>query len=72
MRKLRIGFAIFSGKTISRVLRFMGRGATTLPGRVALKLCPGLISEFIRKTDSCHNRDQRENNDDTYNDGDPQ
>lgn len=46
MKKLRIGFAILSGKTISRLLRMMGRGATTLPGRVALKLCPGLISEL--------------------------
>lgn len=46
MRKLRVGFAIFSGKTISRILRLMGRGATTLPGRVALKIFPSLISEL--------------------------
>ncbi len=44
MSKLRIGFAILSARVVSRGLRLCRRGATTLPGRVAIRICPQIIS----------------------------
>ena len=48
MGKLRIDFAVFLGKVVIRLLRIMGRGATTLPGRVALRVCPDLLRELSK------------------------
>jgi len=48
MSKLRIDFAVFLGKVVIRLLRLMGRGATTLPGRVALRVCPDLLRELSK------------------------
>lgn len=44
MAKIRAVFAVCTAKGISRCLRLLGRGATTLPGRAALKICPEIIS----------------------------
>ena len=30
------------------ILRIMGRGATTLPGKVAIKMCPDIINKCAR------------------------
>ena len=48
MAGLRAGAAIFSARTVTAILRLMGRGATTLPGRVAIKICPDIISVLAR------------------------
>ena len=44
MTQFRAGFAVIAAKVISKGLRLMGRGATTLPGRVALKIYPQILS----------------------------
>lgn len=44
MTQFRAGFAVFAARGISKGLRLLGRGATTLPGRAALKICPQLLS----------------------------
>ena len=44
MMVLRAGAAVFSARVVSAGLRLIGRGATTLPGRVALKIYPPLLS----------------------------
>lgn len=41
--KIKEILAIIAGKTTKKLLRILGRGGTTLPGRVALKLCPELL-----------------------------
>ena len=44
MKPFRAGFAIIAAKGITKGLRLMGRGATTLPGRVALKIYPQILT----------------------------
>src|SRR5665648_1109733 len=44
MTQFRAGFAVIAANGISKGLRLMGRGATTLPGRVALKIYPQILS----------------------------
>lgn len=44
MTHFRAGLAVFTARGIIRGLRLIGRGATTLPGRVALKICPQIVS----------------------------
>ncbi len=44
--KFRIGVSIIMTKFLVFVLRLMGRGGTSLPGKIALKICPELFSEF--------------------------
>ena len=44
MMNIRAGFAVGTAKGISKVLRLLGRGATTLPGRIALKIYPQILS----------------------------
>ncbi len=40
---LRTGFATLVGRAVSRLLRLLGRGATTLPGRISLTIDPDLL-----------------------------
>ena len=41
--RIRTGIAVAAGVTLLRGLRLLGRGATTLPGKFALKLDPQLL-----------------------------
>lgn len=43
---LRIGIAILITKITILILRLLGRGGTTLPGKLALKICPSLFSDL--------------------------
>jgi len=43
---LRTRLAILAGRIVIRLLRLLGRGATTLPGRIALKLDPVLLDRL--------------------------
>lgn len=44
--------AIIASKITKNLLRLIGRGGTTLPGRVALKICPDLL-RFLAKYVGC-------------------
>lgn len=48
MTHFRAGLAVLAAKGISRGLRLLGRGATTLPGRAALKIYPQILSELSK------------------------
>src|SRR5665647_1317890 len=48
MTHFRAGFAVLAAKGISKGLRLLGRGATTLPGRAALKIYPQILSELSK------------------------
>ena len=37
-----------AAKITQGILRLMGRGATTLPGKVAVKMCPDIISKCAK------------------------
>lgn len=45
--------AIWIGKWIERLLLMMGRRATSLPGKVALRLSPHLLEKLGRQLDRC-------------------
>ena len=45
MRKF---IATVAAKCTKGLLRIMGRGATTMPGRVALRICPDIISRYAK------------------------
>ena len=47
--RLRAWFALWAGKVAIAALRFSGRGASTLPGRLALRLDPTLIGALARR-----------------------
>lgn len=63
---LRAGFAILAGKCSARVLRLLGKGGTSLPGRIVTKLCPDILGRLAKnmkiiavtgtngKTTTCH------------------
>lgn len=46
LHNFRIGMAILITKLTIFILRLFGRGATTLPGKIALKICPSLFSDL--------------------------
>jgi UDP-N-acetylmuramyl tripeptide synthase len=48
---LRASAAVFAAQAAGISLRILGRGATTLPGRVALKICPDLLSQLSEGQD---------------------
>lgn len=48
MNKIRMFIAVFVCKAATRLLRLLGRGATSLPGGLALKIAPTLLSELSR------------------------
>lgn len=43
MLKIRALFAIFLCRAATAVLRLLGKGATSFPGRIAVKICPNLL-----------------------------
>lgn len=51
MPNIQLVLAIMVGKTIITVNRFLGKKGTSLPGMVALKICPNLISQLRRQHD---------------------
>ncbi len=46
---LRLCFAIILAKLIARLCRALGRAGSTLPGRVALRIAPGLIETLAQQ-----------------------
>lgn len=48
MTHFRAGLAVLAAKGISKGLRLLGRGATTLPGRTALKIYPQILAELSK------------------------
>ena len=44
--------AVLACKSSKSLLRLLGRGGTTLPGRIALRLCPGLLG-YLAKDVRC-------------------
>lgn len=45
---VRTATAIIASKTTKKLLRLLGRGGTTLPGKVALKICPDILEYLAR------------------------
>ena len=48
MKKIRVFLAVAACKLTRGLIRLLGRGGTDFPGRVALKLCPGLLGELAK------------------------
>lgn len=46
--KLQVMLSVFACKFTRFALRFLGRGGTDFPGRVALKLCPGVLGYLAK------------------------
>lgn len=58
--------AVWAGKLTTKILKLMGSGATSLPGKVVLKLCPDILGHLAKdmkiicvtgtngKTTTCH------------------
>lgn len=46
LRRVRSFLACTAGRLSGRLLRLLGRGATTFPGKLALTIAPGLLSEL--------------------------
>ena len=45
---MRFVLAIICCKLIRLALRLLGRGGTALPGKVALRICPDMLSRLAR------------------------
>ena len=43
-RKIRVNTAVLSGKIFFRILRCLHRGGTSRPGKLALFICPGILT----------------------------
>ena len=52
MKKLRILLACLLARFTRALLRLLGRGGTAMPGKAALKVCPGLLGELGRGVDT--------------------
>ncbi len=50
--KLKVFFAILLGRAVRLVSRILRRGGTDMPGRLALKLCPELLSVLAKDVKS--------------------
>jgi UDP-N-acetylmuramyl tripeptide synthase len=48
MTQFRANLAVVAAKGVSKCLRLLGRGATTLPGRIALMICPTILSRLSK------------------------
>ena len=48
MKKIRIFFAVLACKLARTAIRLLGRGGTDLPGRIALKLYPDLLTQLAK------------------------
>jgi len=46
-------FAIWVGKIVERILLMLGRGATSLPGKVALRLSPRVLRKLGHQLERC-------------------
>lgn len=46
LKAFRMGFTILVTKLTIFALRLLGRGGTSLPGKIALKICPSLFSDL--------------------------
>lgn len=58
--------AVWTGKIITKLLKLLGKGGTSLPGKVVLKMCPNILGELAKdmkiicvtgtngKTTTCH------------------
>lgn len=58
--------AVWAGKITTKILKLLGRGGTSLPGKVVLKICPNILGELAKdmkvicvtgtngKTTTCH------------------
>lgn len=46
--KIRVIAAVLACKFCRTMIRLLGRGGTDFPGRVALKICPGLLGELAK------------------------
>ena len=44
--KIKVFLAVLACKCCRSLIRFLGRGGTDFPGRVALKICPNLLGEI--------------------------
>jgi len=63
---MRAALAVCAGKITTKILKLMGSGGTSLPGKVVLKLCPDILGHLARdikiicvtgtngKTTTCH------------------
>lgn len=49
IRKMRLLIALFIAKGVGSLLRLAGSGGTSLPGKLALKIYPGLLTELSGK-----------------------
>lgn len=49
LEKFRLGFAIAMTKLTVFGLRLLGRGGTSLPGKIALKICPDIFNKLSDK-----------------------
>jgi UDP-N-acetylmuramyl tripeptide synthase len=49
MKKIRLTAAILSVRLLKPLMRLTGSGGTSLPGKVALKICPDLLEQLSRK-----------------------
>ena len=48
MNRIRIVLAVFVCKLSRAVIRLLGRGGTAFPGRIALKICPDVLSALSK------------------------
>ncbi len=58
--------AVWAGKFTTKILKLLGKGGTSLPGKVVLKICPNILGELAKdmkvicvtgtngKTTTCH------------------
>ncbi|MCM1181095.1 MAG: MurT ligase domain-containing protein [Clostridium sp.] len=63
---MRAALAVCAGKFTTKILKWMGSGGTSLPGKVVLKICPDILGHLARnmkiicvtgtngKTTTCH------------------
>ncbi len=52
MGKVCVILAVLSARATAFALRLLGRRATSMPGLVALRLCPGLLGHLLRQLDA--------------------
>ena len=48
MKDIYLSFVILFSKFIIKILRFLGKGGTTLPGKISQKLYPNIIKELSK------------------------
>ena len=48
MEKLRLTLAITMCKLLIMISRFLGKKGSSVPGQIALKICPGVLSHLSK------------------------